>query len=85
MSKNSDSEYELDESIVESQESVIEDAMEEDPVVSPPAPPSIEKLEEQARKEEKKRVAAQKKATMEANQLKLDKLPQKSKKIFLNS
>jgi len=81
MSKNSDSEYELDESIVESQESVIEDAMEEDPVVSPPAPPSIEKLEEQARKEEKKRVAAQKKATMEANQLKLDKLPQKSKPV----
>tara|TARA_Y100000768_G_scaffold66462_1_gene46171 strand:+ start:4240 stop:5460 length:1221 start_codon:yes stop_codon:yes gene_type:complete len=81
MSKNSDSEYELDESNVESQESVIEDAMEEDPVVSPPAPPSIEKLEEQARKEEKKRVAAQKKATMEANQLKLDKLPKKSKPV----
>ena len=81
MSKNSDSEYELDESNVESQESLIDDAMEEDPVVSSPAPPSIEKLEEQARKEEKKRVAAQKKAAMEANQLKLDKLPKKSKPV----
>lgn len=81
MSKNSDSEYELDESIVESQESPIDDAMEEEPVVSPPAPPSTEKLEEQARKEEKKRAAAQKRAIMEANQLKLDKLPKKSKPV----
>ena len=81
MSKNSDSEYELDESIVESQESPIDDPMEQEPVVSPQAPPSTEKLEEQARKEEKKRVAAQKKAMMEANQLKLDKLPKKSKPV----
>ena len=80
MSKNSDSEYELDESIVESQESQIDDAMEEEPVISQPSSLS-KKLEEQDRKEERKRAAAQKRAIMEANQLKLDKLPKKSKPV----